>query len=116
MRKPTEHPINHLEFQVLLVLAEGPSYGYAIMKGVEEQSSGRHKPDVGSLYRLLARLSERGLAEEQSAPKGSTFNHRGRPRKYYGLTPRGLEAVRNEAHHLAGLVAQARSHQLLPSD
>ena len=53
MRERVPNPISHLEFQVLLVLAEGASYGYAIMKGVEEQSRGRLNPDIGSLYRDL---------------------------------------------------------------
>jgi len=111
-----EDPINYLEFQVLLVLADGVSYGYAIMKGVEEQSRGRYRPDVGSHYRLLGRLSARGLVEDKAAPKGASFSHRGRPRNYYGLTSRGFEAVRKEARHLERLVAQARARRLLLSD
>jgi DNA-binding PadR family transcriptional regulator len=114
MRERGPNPISHLEFQVLLVLAEGPSYGYAIMQGVEEQSIGRLNPDIGSLYRLLSRLAARGMVEEQKAPKDSALNHRGSPRKYYGLTPLGLQAVRQEALHLDGLVATARTHQILP--
>ena len=116
MTDPTPNPINHLEFQVLLVLSEGVSYGYAIMKGIEEQSGGRYRPDVGSLYRLLARLSARGLVEDKPAPKGAGFNHRGRPRNYYGLTPQGFEAVRREAGHLERLVSQARARRLLAGE
>ena len=114
MKKRDPNPISHLEFQVLLVLAEGASYGYSIMKGVEKQSRGRLCPDIGSLYRLLSRLSVRDMVEEREAPKGSALNHRGSPRKYYGLTPLGLQVVREEALHLAGLVATARTHQILP--
>ncbi len=112
-KKP--NPPSGLEFQVLLVLAEGASYGYAIMKGVEEQSRGRHRPDIGSLYRLLSRLTARGFVEEQNAPAGSSLSHRGLPRKYYGLTQLGLQVVREEALHLAGLVDTARTRHLLPN-
>lgn len=46
--------------QVLLVLSKGDLYGYAIMKAVEAQSGGILSPEIGSLYRVLARLVEAG--------------------------------------------------------
>ncbi len=115
MKDRKQNSLSSLEFQVLLVLAEGASYGYKIMKGVEEQSRGRHRPDIGSLYRLLARLTARGLVDEQTSPMDVALNHRGLPRKYYGLTPLGLQFVRDEALHLAGLVDTARIRNLLPN-
>ena len=107
-------PLSAVEFQVLLVLADGPSYGYAIMKAVEEQSDGRMRPEIGSLYRVLSRLMSRSLVSERSAPRGSPNTNRGLPRKYYGLTPAGSRVAKEEAAHLAGLVALAKSRNLLP--
>ena len=108
------NPLSPIEFQVLLVLADGPSYGYAIMKAVEGQSDGRMKPEIGSLYRVISRLMTRGLVHERSAPKGSSATNRGLPRKYYGLTPAGSRVAKKEAAHLAGLVSIAKSRDLLP--
>lgn len=105
--------LSPIEFQVLLVLAEGPSYGYAIMKSVEDQTGGRLHPEIGSLYRVLSRLMTRGLVEEQAPPEAAPVNQRGLPRKYYGLTPAGSRTARDEAHHLAGVLAIARSRKLL---
>jgi DNA-binding PadR family transcriptional regulator len=107
--------LSGIEFQALLALAAGPSYGYAIMKTVEQQSGGRTRPEIGSLYRLLSRLTARGLVEEQPAPADTPTNHRGHPRRYYGLTPVGSKIAEEEATHLAGLVATARNRDLLPN-
>ncbi len=107
--------LSSTEFQALLALAAGPSYGYAIMKTVEQQSGGRMRPEIGSLYRLLSRLTARGLVEEQPAPADTPTNHRGHPRRYYGLTPVGSKIAEEEATHLARLVATARNRDLLPN-
>jgi DNA-binding PadR family transcriptional regulator len=115
MSDKNRESLSSIEFQVLLALAAGCSYGYAIMKTVESQSGGRLRPEIGSLYRLLSRLTARGLVEEQPAPADTPTNHRGHPRRYYALTPAGSEIAEAEAVHLAQLVATARNRDLLPS-
>ena len=106
-------PLSATDFHVLMVLAEGDLYGYAIMKAVEEQSGGVVSPEIGSLYRVLARLMADGLVREVEGP-AEAETHRGRPRKYYGLTARGREAARAEASRLQSVVELARGHDLLP--
>jgi len=112
-KKPSGDGVSSIEFQVLLVLADAPSYGYAIMKAVRDQTEGRLHPEIGSLYRVLSRLMSRGLLAERSAPDHAPTNPRGLPRKYYGLTPSGARVASDEAEHLAGLLALARSRKLL---
>jgi len=108
-------PFSALDFHVLLVLAREPLYGYAIMQAVEEESGGRLKPEVGSLYRVLARLTRDGLVREEAAPQaGGEEVHPGRPRKYYGLTPRGRSAVAAEAARLREVLDLARESGVLP--
>lgn len=111
---PEPEPLSALDFHVLLVLAEDDLYGYALMKAVEEESGGRIRPEVGSLYRILGRLMAEGLVAETSAPAGADASHRGRPRKYYRITARGREAARNEAARLEDVVALARGRDLRP--
>ena len=106
-------PLSPLDFQVLLVLVEEPLYGYAIMKAVETQSGGRLHPEIGSLYRVLARLMDEGLLEEAPAPEDSG-THPGRPRKYYDLTAEGRTAVSEEARRLDEALSIARDLDLLP--
>ena len=105
-------PLSATDFHVLLVLSEGPLYGYAVMKAVEEETGGVISPDVGSLYRILARLMESELVEEIEPPAEEV--HRGRPRRYYRITATGAVALRAEALRLADAVSLARARNLLP--
>jgi len=107
------NPLNPNEFHVLMALAEGPSYGYALMKAVSDHSGGAVTPEIGSLYRVLARLMDLGWVEEAETPADVPAAHRGRTRRYYAITPAGRLAVRREADRLAGVVALARERDLL---
>ena len=109
----TPAPLSATDFHVLLVLSERDLYGYAIMKAVEAQSGGAVSPEIGSLYRVLARLMAEGLVTEADAPNGAEV-HRGRARKYYGITPEGRDLARTEAARLSELVELARGRDLLP--
>ena len=105
-------PLSPIDFQVLLVLARQPLHGYAVMKAVEETSGGRLNIEIGSLYRIIARLSSSGLIEEsgESDPEPRP----GRKRRIYGLTPLGRAVARAEAQRLSDTVAMAKAEKLLP--
>jgi DNA-binding PadR family transcriptional regulator len=93
------------DFHVLLALADGPRHGYGIMKAVELESAGAVRLEVGTLYRVLARLLDEGLLRETGGD--------GR-RRNYGLTPLGRETLASEAARLATLVARLRARKLVP--
>ena len=73
---------------VLAILAEGESYGYAILKRIRELSGGDLEWTDGMLYPLLHRLSRLGYVttEWRSPPEG-------RRRRYYTITDDGLAAL-----------------------
>jgi PadR family transcriptional regulator, regulatory protein PadR len=73
---------------VLAILAEGESYGYAILKRIRELSGGELEWTDGMLYPLLHRLSRLGYVttEWRSPPEG-------RRRRYYTITDEGLAAL-----------------------
>jgi DNA-binding PadR family transcriptional regulator len=98
--------LSTLEFHVLLALAEGPVYGYAIKDAVESESGGTLTPRAGTLYRVLARLMARDLVEETEPPNQSE-PHPGLARKYYGLTAVGREILANEARRQRAAAALA---------
>lgn len=106
-------PMSATDYHILMVLAEGDLYGYAIMKAVEEDSGGAVSPGIGSLYRILARLTAQGWVEEAHPPKGAPAEHRGHPRQYYRLTPEGRDALREESRRLESVLALARERKLL---
>jgi DNA-binding PadR family transcriptional regulator len=98
--------MSNLEYHVLLAMADGPRYGYAVKEAIESESGGTLTPRAGSLYRVLARLVSWGLVEETEAPAESE-PHPGLARKYYGLTPQGRGALAAEARRLKGAAALA---------
>lgn len=69
---------------VLAILAEGESYGYAILKRVSELSGGNLQWTDGMLYPVLHRLERVGYIA--ATQKNSET---GRKRKYYSLTESG---------------------------
>ena len=98
--------LSGLEYHVLLAMAEGPLYGYAIKSAVENESAGALMPRAGSLYRVLARLMTSGLVVE-AAPPDAESPHPGRARKYYGLTAEGRSTLAAEARRLRDAAALA---------
>lgn len=70
---------------VLAILADGQSYGYAILKRVKELSDGDIEWTDGMLYPLLHRLERLGYlrAEWETSPQG-------RRRRNYVITETGL--------------------------
>lgn len=95
-----------LDYHVLLALAGGPLYGYAIMNAVARESAGTQKPRAGSLYRILARLLSAGLVRE-SEPREAVPAHPGLERRYYALTGTGRRALAAEARRLKRTAAVA---------
>jgi transcriptional regulator len=76
---------------VLAILAEGDSYGYAILKRVRELSRGRMEWTDGMLYPVLHRLERLGFIEAHWE-KAET----GRRRKYYRITRQGRKQLAEE--------------------
>ena len=107
-------PLSATDYHVLMVLAEENLYGYAIMKAVEEDSRGAVSPEIGSLYRILARLMTGGCVSEVGPPADAPTEHRGRRRRYYRLTKAGRVALHSESLRLQGVVELARARSLLP--
>lgn len=69
---------------VLAILAEGDSYGYAILKRVAKLSDGQLRWTDGMLYPVLHRLERLGYVEARWEASKS-----GRRRKYYSITNEG---------------------------
>jgi DNA-binding PadR family transcriptional regulator len=98
-----------LDYHVLLALAGGPLYGYAIKEAVAAESAGVITPRAGSLYRVIARLTTHGLVAE-THPPGQLPSHPGHARRYYALTAPGRSVLAGEAARLkqTATVAQKR--------
>ena len=73
---------------VLGILADGESYGYAILKRVNELSGGRMQWTDGMLYPLLHRLERLGYVQASWGTSDA-----GRRRKHYAITQTGRDAL-----------------------
>src|SRR4051812_44147798 len=76
---------------VLAILAEKDSYGYAILKRVQELSGGHMEWTDGMLYPVLHRLERLGYVEARWEVAES-----GRRRKYYRITSSGRTQLTEE--------------------
>src|SRR5687767_3393504 len=83
---------------VLTILADGESYGYAILKRVRELSEGELQWTDGMLYPLLHRLSRLGYVttEWRTPPEG-------RRRRYYAITDDGRAALAEQQRQWAAV-------------
>jgi DNA-binding PadR family transcriptional regulator len=104
-------PLKPVHYLILVLLAEEPTYGAELMERLEMRSAAPIRLNAGSLYRTVASLVDEGLVrplEERTGPVGG-----GAPRKIYGVSERGLEALRSEARRQASLLESVRALDLL---
>ena len=69
---------------ILAIIAEGDTYGYAILKRVSDLSGGQLEWTDGMLYPVLHRLERQAFIEGSWGTAES-----GRKRKYYRITGQG---------------------------
>lgn len=89
---------------VLALLAEGDSYGYAILLRVRESSGGRMEWTDGMLYPVLHRLERLGHIEARWETAAT-----GRRRKYYRITAQGRQQLEEERRQWQAVDATLRS-------
>jgi DNA-binding PadR family transcriptional regulator len=113
MPKRKLDPLPSAAFQILLALAGEDLHGYAIMRQVEEQTSGRVRLGPGTLYSSIQTLLEEGFIEELDGAADDAGAER---RRYYRLTTSGRKVARSEAERMAGLLRVARARRLFKGD
>ena len=80
-----------VELLVLSILDPEPRHGYEIGKTIELRSGGRIRFVISSLYPILCRMEKRGWIKGRWVEKAGQ-----RRRRYYRLTARGREALREQ--------------------
>ena len=73
-----------LKLVILKLLSEEPSYGYQLIKTMEERLAGGYAPSPGVIYPTLTLLEEEGLASVVPSETG---------KKVYSVTPEGLQLI-----------------------
>lgn len=104
-------PLRRVEFHILLSLASGERHGYGIIQDIKARGE-TSVPDIGTMYRALARMAEAGLIEAAARrPAPDSGDER---RNYYRITSAGMRVARAEARRLESLTQAARLGGLLP--
>lgn len=77
---------------IMLVLnrLKSPMYGYSLVKHLED---GGIPIEANTLYPLMRRLETNGLLKSEWETSGA------KPRKYYCITPKGLELLEQYKHY-----------------
>jgi DNA-binding PadR family transcriptional regulator len=95
-----------------MALAEEDRHGYAIIQDVAARTAGELRLSAGTLYRSIQRMLEQGLiVETRERPAPEDDDER---RRYYRITPFGIEVARAEARRLMQLVKLARASGFVP--
>ena len=76
---------------VMKLLEAGDLYGYQMIKELRRRSDDTFHLKAGTLYPLLHGLEEKGFVTAYEGEAAA-----GKPRRYYHLTERGREALREK--------------------
>ena len=109
-RRDVDASLRRVEFHILLSLAAGERHGYGIIQDIQARGESA-VPDVGTMYRALARMVDQGFIEAAARrPAPDAADER---RNYYRITTLGLRVAREEARRLEALTRAARIGGLL---
>ena len=113
-RRPPQHhlPLTVPVFQILLTLSARDGHGYAMIQDIRARTAGEVILTASTLYAAIKRLLEAGLVDEvDERPSAGEDDAR---RRYYRITPLGLDVIRLEVARLERAVKMARQQRLFP--
>jgi len=82
-----------IKLVILKLLSEEPSYGYQLIKTMEQRLSGGYTPSAGVIYPTLTMLEEEGLATASSENN----------KKVYSVTPEGTQYLESHKERIEQL-------------
>ena len=88
-----------LRYVIPQLISEKPSYGYEIIKAIEERLSGGYAPSPGVVYPTLTLLEEEGLAEVASQDGN---------KKLYAATASGREYLKTNQATIEAILGRMR--------
>lgn len=90
-----------LRLALLALIAENPSHGYELIKGIEEMTGGGYAPSPGAVYPTLQLLEDEGAIAEAEA-EGA--------KKPYAVTPQGEAELEERKDEVAALMKRLGRH------
>jgi len=106
-------PLPVAEFQILLALLDQDRHGHGIKLEVAERTGGAVVMGPGTLYTAIKRMQDRVLIEECAGTAGDSDGDE--RRRYYRITPFGIDVARAEARRMRQLLDVADEKRLRTS-
>jgi DNA-binding PadR family transcriptional regulator len=104
--QPLKRPSSLTVLHILLALTDGPRHGYAVKQEAEARSNGAVRLGPGTLYEAIQRLLDAKLIRETKG-ENDPVNGQEAQRRYYELTGKGRQLLREEIAQLGQLVEYA---------
>ena len=104
-RAPLTAPV----FQILLSLVDEDLHGYALIQDIRDRTDGEVELTASTLYAAIKRLLDSQLIDELTTRPDNDDDPR---RRYYRITPLGLEVARLETARLERTLRMARRKKL----
>ena len=108
-------PVKDLVFRILVALADGERAAGSLAEALDE-ADGAGAVLPGHLYRTLDRMLQDDLVREEDR-SDERAGRQGKPgpatRRFFSLTPLGVEVARAETRRLAALVEKSRNGRLI---
>jgi DNA-binding PadR family transcriptional regulator len=102
-----------LRLVILQLIAEKPSYGYEIMKAIEERLAGSYAPSPGVVYPTLTLLEEEGMAAVASSEGNKKrYEATEQGREYLKENRGALKAILGRMDHAGKAFGSGRSPQI----
>ena len=112
-RTPERHlPLTVPVLQILLSLSDRDLHGYAIIQDIRERTGREVELTASTLYAAIKRLLDARLIEELDTRPGPEDDDP--RRRYYRITPLGLDVARLEIARLERVLKMARQKKLTP--
>ena len=112
-RLPQQYlPLTVPVFQILLSLSDQDLHGYAIIQDIRERTAGEVDLTASTLYAAVKRLLDGRLIEELDTRPGPEDDDS--RRRYYRITPLGVDVARLEMARLERVLKMARQKKLAP--
>ena len=95
----TRRTLGEFEQQVLLTILRLGGEAYSVPMVLEMEERAGREVSQAAVYIALRRLEEKGLVSSRMEPPEETET--GRERRWFSLTPRGMEALREAGRTMA---------------
>jgi DNA-binding PadR family transcriptional regulator len=101
-----------LKLVILQLIADKPSYGYEIIKAIEERLSGGYAPSPGVIYPTLTLLEEEGLAVSSTEGNKKLYSGTDEGKAHLKANQVMLKAIFGRMQEAGKMFGRGRSPQI----